>query len=88
VHVPCGPINTLDRVFANPQIQHRGMCQNVPHPKSGALRLLKSPINYSATPVDAPRAPPLHGEQTKEVLQDLLALDADALNALAAASVI
>lgn len=88
VHVPCGPINTLDRVFANPQVQHREMCQNVPHPKSDALRLLKSPINYSATPVDAPRAPPLLGEQTKEVLQELLALDAAALDALAASGVI
>ncbi|MGX9943075.1 CaiB/BaiF CoA transferase family protein [Bradyrhizobium denitrificans] len=88
VDVPCGPINAIEGVFADTQIQHRGMCVKVPHPQSNALSLVKSPINYSATPIGPPNAPPLLGQQTKTLLRDLLALDGVSLNALAAEGVI
>ena len=49
--VPCGPINDLADVFADPQVQARGMTVELPHPLAGAVRLVASPIKLSATPV-------------------------------------
>ncbi|HYE00464.1 MAG TPA: CoA transferase, partial [Alphaproteobacteria bacterium] len=82
VGVPCGPINTLDRVFADPQVEHRGLKVTVPHPTAGEVPLVASPMRFSATPVEYERAPPLLGEQTEDVLADLLGLDAAALDRL------
>lgn len=56
--VPCGPINTLDQVFDNPQVRRREMCVNVAHPTGAELRLVTSPIKFSATPVSQAQAPP------------------------------
>ncbi|WP_368731230.1 CoA transferase [Bradyrhizobium japonicum] len=50
-NVPCAPINTLDRVFEDPQVKHRNMCVNVAHPTGVELRLVASPIKFSATTV-------------------------------------
>jgi crotonobetainyl-CoA:carnitine CoA-transferase CaiB-like acyl-CoA transferase len=69
--VPCGPINDLDEVFADPQVQARGMQQAVPHPLSDRLSLVASPMKLSATPVQVRRAPPLLGQHTDEVLGEL-----------------
>ena len=79
--VPCGPINDLEQVFADPQVQSRGMKQTVPHPLSGRLALVASPIKLSATPVQLRRSPPLLGQHTDEVLAEL-GLDAAARQAL------
>jgi len=70
--VPCGPINTLDQVFADPQVLHRGMRVDVPHPVSGTLPLVANPIKFSRTPICYERPPPLLGEHTDEVLRDVL----------------
>ena len=69
--VPCGPINDLDEVFADPQVQARGMQQAVGHPLSDRLSLVASPMKLSATPVQLRRAPPLLGQHTDEVLEEL-----------------
>jgi crotonobetainyl-CoA:carnitine CoA-transferase CaiB-like acyl-CoA transferase len=69
--VPCGPINDLADVFADPQVQHRGMTWPVPHPHTDTLRLVASPMKLSATPVQLRRPPPLLGEHTEEVLAEL-----------------
>jgi crotonobetainyl-CoA:carnitine CoA-transferase CaiB-like acyl-CoA transferase len=69
--VPCGAINDLAEVFADPQVQARGMTVAVPHPLSDSLRLIASPIKLSATPVQVRRAPPLLGQHTDEVLREL-----------------
>jgi len=69
--VPCGPINDLTDVFADPQVLARAMTTRVEHPLSGSLELVASPIKLSATPVKIERAPPLLGQHTDEVLQDL-----------------
>jgi crotonobetainyl-CoA:carnitine CoA-transferase CaiB-like acyl-CoA transferase len=66
--VPCGPINTFDDVFADPQVLARGMVQPVEHPLSGALELVASPLKLSRTPVRTPCAPPLLGQHNEEVL--------------------
>lgn len=70
--VPVGPINTLDKVFAHPQIQHRGMKIDLPHPTAGQVPLVACPIKLSATPPQYQHAPPLLGEHTAVVLQRLL----------------
>jgi crotonobetainyl-CoA:carnitine CoA-transferase CaiB-like acyl-CoA transferase len=69
--VPCGPINDLAEVFADPQVQHRGMCTTVPHPHRDTLELVASPMKLSATPVQLRRPPPLLGQHTDEVLAEL-----------------
>jgi crotonobetainyl-CoA:carnitine CoA-transferase CaiB-like acyl-CoA transferase len=76
--VPCGPVNTLDRVFADPQIQHRGMQIRMDYPDagSGKVDLIGNPIGFSRTPVDYRRPPPKLGEHTDAVLGEALGLDA------------
>jgi len=69
--VPCGPINDLAEVFADPQVLHRGMKTRVPHPHADGLELVASPMKLSATPVQVRRAPPLLGQHTDEVLREL-----------------
>ncbi|MDM5306294.1 CaiB/BaiF CoA transferase family protein [Peribacillus frigoritolerans] len=70
-NIPCGPINTLDRVFTDEQVLERQMIQEVEHPIVGIVKLLGSPIKLSDTPVTIERHPPLHGEHTEEVLLEL-----------------
>ena len=69
--VPCGPINNLAEVFADPQVLAREMAVPVPHPLTNNLRLVASPMKLSATPVQVRRAPPLLGQHTEEVLSEL-----------------
>ena len=73
--VPCAPVNTIDQVFADPQIEARGMQIGMPHPLAGEdVRLVGSPIRLSRTPVSYRRAPPTLGQHTDEVLAELLGL--------------
>ncbi len=69
--VPCGAINDLAEVFADPQVQAREMALPVAHPLNDTLRLVASPMKLSATPVQVRRAPPLLGQHTDEVLTEL-----------------
>lgn len=81
--VPCGPIHPLDRVFAEPQIRHRGMRTEAAHPLAGSVPLVGSPLKMSASPcVDPPAAPPTLGEHTESVLREVLGLDTDHIAAL------
>lgn len=69
--VPCGAINNLAEVFADPHVQARGMTVPMPHALTDALQLVASPMKLSATPVQYRRPPPLLGEHTDEVLREL-----------------
>jgi crotonobetainyl-CoA:carnitine CoA-transferase CaiB-like acyl-CoA transferase len=80
-NVPCGPINHIDEVFEDPQVQHRGMRVDVQHP-SGPLSLLASPMRLADTPVTYTVPPPLLGQHTDDVLRRVLALSDDELRAL------
>ncbi len=75
--VPCGAINDLAEVFADPQVQARDMAVPVPHPYTDTLRLVASPMKLSATPVQVRHAPPLLGQHTDEVLAELGLDDAE-----------
>ena len=83
-NVSCGPINTIDQVFADPQVQARGMRIEMPHPALGGdpVPLIASPIRMSATPASYRHPPPTLGQHTGEVLAELLGLDAAELEAL------
>ncbi|HSV34224.1 MAG TPA: CaiB/BaiF CoA-transferase family protein [Ramlibacter sp.] len=70
--VPCGPIDTLDKVFANPQVVARGMKVEMDHSVAGTVPLVGNPIRMSASPVQYRRAPPTVGQHTPEVLQGWL----------------
>ena len=82
VGVPCGPINTLADVFADPQVQARGMKINMTHPAAGTIPLVASPIRLSGTPVQYRSAPPQLGQDTRQVLRDLLGLSESAVDDL------
>ncbi len=69
--VPCGPINDLADVFADPQVLARGMRMPAPHPLNDALELVASPMKLSATPVRLQRPPPMLGQHTDEVLAEI-----------------
>ena len=86
--VPCGPVHRLDQVFENPQIKHRRMQVDVPHPLSGTVPLVANPIKYSRTPLDYEVPPPLLGQHTAEVLRDLLGKSDAEITALKAAGII
>jgi formyl-CoA transferase len=77
--VPAGPVNTLDRVFSDPQALARGMLVEMPHPTAGTVRLTGTPLHLSETPAQMRLPPPLLGEHTHEVLARLLGLDERAI---------
>ncbi|WP_300300682.1 CaiB/BaiF CoA-transferase family protein [Ferrovibrio sp.] len=86
--VPCGPINTVDRVFADPHVQARGLQKSVPHAQQGHVPSVASPLRLSDSAVVYDRGPPLLGEHTGEVLAEQLGFDAARLEALRKAKVI
>ncbi|MFG2455606.1 CaiB/BaiF CoA transferase family protein [Streptomyces sp. NPDC048523] len=80
--VPAGPYNEMPEVFADPQIQHRGMLIEVEDPTSGPLPMLANPIRFTATPVEGYAPPPALGEHTAEVLTALAGVTEHQLAAL------
>ena len=86
-NVPCGPINDLADVFADPQVLARDMLQEMPHPTLGTIKQTGLPIKFSRTPGGLDRHPPLLGEHNQEILSSLGYSDAD-VQSLKDASVI
>ena len=69
-NVPCGPINHMHEVFADAQVRHRGIAIQLPHGSGQKVRLVRSPLRLSETPVEH-RAPPQLGADTEAVLSEL-----------------
>jgi crotonobetainyl-CoA:carnitine CoA-transferase CaiB-like acyl-CoA transferase len=69
--IPCGPINTMQQLFDDPQVKAREMVVAVNHPTAGSIPLVGSPLKLSRTPVEIKRHPPLAGEHSKEVMLEL-----------------
>jgi crotonobetainyl-CoA:carnitine CoA-transferase CaiB-like acyl-CoA transferase len=88
VGVPCGPINNLEQVFADPHVKARQIHQQLEHPSMGTVSSVASPIRLSETPVQYRMAPPLLGEHTHEVLCDLLGMSEQEVSALQQAGVV
>jgi crotonobetainyl-CoA:carnitine CoA-transferase CaiB-like acyl-CoA transferase len=86
--VPCGPLNNIPQVFADPHVQARGMHVRIPHPRAGSVSLLANPARLAATPPRYDRPAPLLGEHTREILRDVLGLSDDDIARLAADAVI
>jgi crotonobetainyl-CoA:carnitine CoA-transferase CaiB-like acyl-CoA transferase len=86
--VPCGPINTLTEVFADPQVVARGMEIRMDHATGTSVPLVANPIRMSATPPEYRTAPPVLGQHTRAVLAERLGLDETAIAALAEQGVI
>jgi crotonobetainyl-CoA:carnitine CoA-transferase CaiB-like acyl-CoA transferase len=88
VGVPCGPINDLKAVFDDPHIIARALRIAMPHPTAGAVPLVGSPIRLSETPVAYSLPPPLLGEHTLTVLEQVLGFDRAEISALARKGII
>ena len=87
VSVPAGPINDLADVFADPQVIHREMFLEMPHPTLGSIKQTGLPLKFSVTPGGLDRHPPLLGEHNREILAGLGYSDAD-IEEMAAGAVI
>jgi len=82
VNVPCGPVNTVEQVFEDPQVCARGMQISVEHPDREKLPLVANPIRLSKTPVQYNRAPPTLGQHTNSVLAQRLGYSLDEIENL------
>ncbi len=75
--VPCGPIYSVDQVFADPQVQHLGAVAPVAHPILGDIRIVNQAVKLSRTPATMARATPEHSEHTAEILREIGYSDAE-----------
>ena len=80
-NIPCGPINDLAQVFAEPQVAHRELKMSLPH-ATGSAPGVRNPIRYSRTAVEYDRSAPLLGEHTDAVLAERLGLGPQELRTL------
>lgn len=78
--IPCGPIYTMEQSLEHPQIHHREMVVERPHPTMGTVRLLGLPVKLSETPGAIHRTPPLFGQHTDEILREIGVTDAELEN--------
>jgi formyl-CoA transferase len=82
VGVPCGPINSIDQVFDDPQVQAREMVIQVAHPNSGLINMVASPLKIPTAPVKVRLPPPMLGEHTDKILMDILGYDPNTIEEL------
>jgi len=80
--VPAGPINTLDRVLSDPQVLSREMIQETDGPGKEKIKILGNPLKFDKTPVDTFTRPPRLGENTREVLANLLGYSSEKIESL------
>lgn len=88
VGVPCGPINTIEQVFADPQVQAREMRRDLAHSSLGTVPQVANPIRFSESPIDYVQGPPVLGEHTTSTLKNVLGLSEDKIATLRDAGVV
>jgi crotonobetainyl-CoA:carnitine CoA-transferase CaiB-like acyl-CoA transferase len=86
--IPCGAINNIGQVVEHPQVKARGSIVELEHPIVGRMRAIGTPVRLSKTPARIETPAPLHGEHTREVLQDVLGMSAEEIDALEAKGVV
>ena len=82
VDIPCGPVNTIDKVAADPQVAAREMIVEVPRPEADSVKLVSTPVKLSRTPGTVDRLSPELGEHTQQVLEEALGLTPEQVEAL------
>ena len=85
--VPCAPINSIDAVLAEPQVLHRQMLRQLPHPAAGSVPQIVSPMRFAEAQLSFDRAPPLLGQHTEEILREL-GLSNDDIGALRSQNIV
>jgi CoA:oxalate CoA-transferase len=88
VGIPCGPINSVDQLVNHPQVLEREMIVEVPHPRLGKVKAINTPIKLSRTPGRVERAAPDLGQDTGQLLAELLNMNEDEIEKLRETSVI
>jgi formyl-CoA transferase len=86
--IPCGAIRSVGEVCESAVLRAREMIVEMPHATAGVVKVIKSPVQMSATPLDQYTAPPRLGEHTRAVLSSLLGLTPDEIDRLGASGVI
>jgi formyl-CoA transferase len=80
--IPATPVNHIDQVFDDAQVQARGLRIELAHASGVPVPMVRNPLRFSATPLQYTHAAPVLGEHSGEVLRELLALDDDELQRL------
>ncbi len=86
--VPANPVNRIDQVFDDPQVQARGLRITLPHAGGGEVAMVRNPLKFSVTPLQYTQAAPVLGQHTTQVLGEMLSMDAAQLQALQAQGVL
>jgi crotonobetainyl-CoA:carnitine CoA-transferase CaiB-like acyl-CoA transferase len=86
--IPCGPINTLDKVFADEQVRARELAITLSRADGTEIPGVANPVRFSASPVTYAKAPPAFGEGTDRILRHLLGLETEDIAALRATGAI
>jgi len=80
--IPCGPINSFDRVFSDPQVLHLGLVKEVEHPYYGKVKIVGPPATFSESKIGIQSPPPMLGEHNQEILTQLLGYSDEQVQAL------
>ncbi|XP_030623481.1 succinyl-CoA:glutarate CoA-transferase [Chanos chanos] len=86
--VPCGPINSIQQVFSDPQVAHNGLILEIDHPTSGSIAVPGPAVRFSSFEFDRPHPPPVIGQHTVEVLRNTLGYSDDAISDLLASQTV
>jgi len=80
--IPCGPVNTFDRVFRDPQVLYSGIVQEVEHPQYGKVKVVGPPATFSDSKIGIQAPPPMLGEHNAEILTRILGYAEDQVESL------